>query len=109
MTEHIVLIGAGSCHVTRGLLADIIRRNQPVELSLVDIDRRRWRWPTRLARKMIEARKAPVTVRASVDRRDVLAGPPPRGGLHGRRGRRRVGADVYIPRKYGIYQPVAIA
>ena len=28
----------------------------------------------RLARKMVEARKAPVTVRASVDRRDVLPG-----------------------------------
>jgi len=106
MTERIVLIGAGSAMFTRGLLADIIGRNQPVELALVDTDPVALEVAERLARKMIDARKAPVTVRASVDRRDVLPGATAVVCTVGVGGRRAWEQDVFIPRKYGIFQPV---
>ncbi|MHB0935292.1 MAG: family 4 glycosyl hydrolase [Armatimonadota bacterium] len=106
MTERIVLIGAGSAMFTRGLLADIIRRNQPVELSLVDTDPAALEVAERLARKMVEARQAPVTVRASVERRDVLAGATAVICTVGVGGRRAWEQDVFIPRQYGIFQPV---
>ena len=106
MTERIVLIGAGSAMFTRGLLADIISRNQPFEVSLVDIDPAALEVAERLARKMVDARGAPVTVRASVDRRDVLAGAGAVVCTVGVGGRRAWEQDVFIPRKYGIFQPV---
>ena len=38
MKEKFVLIGAGSAMFTRGLVADLIRIGQELELALVDID-----------------------------------------------------------------------
>ena len=59
-----------------------------------------------LARKMIEARDAPITLESSTNRRDVLPGADVVVVTIGVGGRRAWEADVVIPRKYGIYQPV---
>jgi alpha-galactosidase len=102
----IVLIGAGSAMFTRGLVADLIQRGGEIELALVDVDPAALAVAEGLARKMIAARKADVKLSASVDRRDVLKDATAVICTVGVGGRRAWEQDVFIPRKYGIYQPV---
>lgn len=106
MKENVVLIGAGSAMFTKGLVADLILRGWEADLALVDIDAEALAVAEGLTRKMIEAKRAKVKLRASTDRREVLSGASAvicTIGVAGRRGWER---DVFIPRKYGIYQPV---
>jgi alpha-galactosidase len=91
---------------TRGLLADLIQRGEECDLALVDIDPEALAVAEGLARKMIEARKSPIKLAASTDRRDVLPGATAVICTIGVGGRRAWEQDVFIPRKYGIYQPV---
>ena len=74
MPESYVLIGAGSAMFTRGLVADLIRRRQPCRLALVDIDPEALAVAEALAAKMIAAGRAPISLVAATDRRDVLPG-----------------------------------
>ncbi len=108
MTTKLVLIGAGSAMFTRGLVADLILSPQlgPYELALVDIDPDALAVAEGLARKLIDKRNADITLSASTDRRDVLAGADVVLVTIGVGGRRAWEQDVFIPRKYGIYQPV---
>jgi alpha-galactosidase len=106
MPEKIVLIGAGSAMFTRGLVADILRRGQEIELALVDTDAEALAVAEGLAVKMIAARRAGVRLSASVDRREVLKEATAVICTVGVGGRRAWEQDVFIPRKYGIYQPV---
>ncbi len=104
--QKIVIIGAGSAMFTQGLVADLILAGWSARLALVDIDPVALETAEGLARKMIEARDAPITVESSTDRRDVLPGADVVVITIGVGGRRAWEADVMIPRKYGIYQPV---
>ena len=106
MKEKIVLIGAGSASFTRGLVADIIRRNNETELALVDIDPTALNIAERLTRKMIASGRAPITLSASTDRRDVFPGATAIICTVGVGGRRAWEQDVFIPRRHGIYMPV---
>lgn len=106
MSERIVLIGAGSAVFTRGLVADLIRLSVRADLALVDIDPHALRVVEALTRKMIQARNAPLTVRASTNRREVLTDATAVICTVGVGGRRAWEQDVFIPRKYGIYAPV---
>jgi alpha-galactosidase len=106
MREKVVLIGAGSAMFTRGLVADLLLRGEPIDLALVDIDPEALHIAEGLARKMIDARRAPVTLCASSDRRDVLLDATAVICTIGVGGRRAWEQDVFIPRNYGIYQPV---
>jgi alpha-galactosidase/6-phospho-beta-glucosidase family protein len=106
MRERVVLIGAGSVAFTRGLVADLVRQGEPMDLSLVDVDPGELEVAEGLTGKMIQAQRAPVSLRASTDRRDVLAGATAVICTIGVGGRRAWERDVFIPRKYGIYQPV---
>jgi alpha-galactosidase len=106
LSEHIVLIGAGSAMFTRGLIADLLRWGQEVDLVLVDIDPDALEVAEGLARKMVALAGAPITVRADVDRRQVLPGATAVICTVGVGGRRAWEQDVFIPRQYGIYQPV---
>jgi alpha-galactosidase len=106
MREKVVLIGAGSAMFTRGLVADLLLRNEPIDLALVDIDPEALQVAERLSHKMIDARRTPVTLAASTDRRDMLPGATAVICTIGVGGRRAWEQDVFIPRKYGIYQPV---
>lgn len=106
MPEKIILIGAGSAMFTRGLVADLVRRNESWELGLVDIDPEALAVAEGLTRKMIEARRGTIRLRASTDRRDLLAGATAVICTVGVGGRRAWEQDVFIPRKYGIFQPV---
>lgn len=104
--KSIVLIGAGSAAFTQGLVADFIRAGKAWELRLVDVDLRALRTAEGLARRMVAARQADVTVSASTDRVDMLPGADVVVTTIGVGGRRAWEADVLIPRRYGVYQPV---
>lgn len=106
MKEKYVLIGAGSAMFTRGMVADIIRRGEAAELALVDVDAKALVVAKGLAQKMIAAKKSPLKLTASTERRDVLPGATAVICTIGVGGRRAWEQDVFIPRKYGIYQPV---
>jgi len=106
MKEKIILIGAGSAMFTRGLVADIIRKGWEGEIALVDIDPQALDVAERLTRKMISVKGAPIKVRAATERRDVLDGATAVICTVGVGGRRAWEQDVFVPRKYGIYQPV---
>jgi len=106
--KKIVLIGAGSAMFTRGLVADLILSTDlgPWELGLVDIDPQALETAEGLSRRMIEAKDADITITASTERRDILPGADVVVSTIGVGGRRAWEADVFIPRKYGVYQPV---
>jgi alpha-galactosidase len=106
--KKIVLIGAGSAMFTQGLVADMIQSPElgPWELGLVDVDPQALETAEGLSRRMVEARGAEIAVSASTDRRDVLPGADVVVSTVGVGGRRAWEADVFIPRKYGVYQPV---
>lgn len=106
MKERIVLIGAGSAVFTRGLVADLIRLGIKADLALVDVDPHALRVAESLTRKMVNAANAPITVRASHDRRAVLSDATIVICTIGVGGRRAWEQDVFIPRKYGLYAPV---
>ena len=104
--QKIVLIGAGSAMFTRGLMADLIVAGQPWTVALVDIDAEALQTAAGLCRRMIEARQADIRLEQSIERRDVLAGADVVVTTIGVGGRRAWEADVFIPRRYGIFQPV---
>ena len=106
MATKYVLVGAGSASFTRGLVADVIRTGKELELGLVDVCPEALAVAEGLAAKMVAARRAPVRVVASTDRREVLAGATAVICTVGVGGRRAWEQDVLVPRKHGIYQPV---
>ena len=106
MKEKVVLIGAGSASFTRGLLVDLIQSDWDAEIALVDIDPDALAVAQGLAAKMIEAKGASIGLSASTDRRQALSGATVVICTIGVGGRRAWEQDVFIPRKYGIYQPV---
>lgn len=104
----IVLIGAGSAMFTQGLVADMLHSPDlgPWRLGLVDIDPEALATADGLCRRMIAAAGADIAVEASLDRRDILPGADVVVTTIGVGKRRAWEADVFIPRKYGVYQPV---
>ncbi|MFO7633991.1 MAG: hypothetical protein R6W76_15705 [Caldilinea sp.] len=106
MDERIVLIGAGSAVFTAGLIADLIRLGEPVDVALVDPNPAALAVALRLSQKMTAAAGAPLHLRASLDRRDALPGATAVICTVGVGGRRAWEQDVFIPRRYGIYAPV---
>ncbi len=104
--QKLTIIGAGSAMFTQGLVADMILSRRPWQLGLVDIDPDALAVAEGLSRKMVAAREADITITASTDRRDVLPGSDVVVTTIGVGGRRGWESDVYIPRQFGVYQPV---
>lgn len=102
----LVIIGAGSAMFTQGLLADLIQTSKPWRVGLVDIDPMALQTAAGLSRRMLEAKQADIAIEESTDRRDLLLGADVVVTTVGVGGRRAWEADVFIPRRYGIYQPV---
>ncbi len=108
--KKLVLIGAGSAMFTRGLLMDLIEKEKKTKekwhMALVDIDPSALE-PTRLlCEKMVKASEADIEISYSTDRCEVLSNADYVVSTIGVGGRRAWEQDVFIPRKYGIYQPV---
>jgi alpha-galactosidase len=106
MQENYVLVGAGSAMFTRGLVADLINAGQPCNLSLIDTDPDALSVAERLAGKMIASVGAPITLWVDTDRRALLSDATAVICTIGVGGRRAWEQDVFIPRRFGIYQPV---
>ncbi|MBM4037493.1 MAG: hypothetical protein FJ290_03180 [Planctomycetes bacterium] len=106
MPDRYVLIGAGSVSFTRGLVADIIRTGKEIELGLVDISPEALDVAEKLVAKMVAAKGAPIRITASLDRRDLLSGAHAVICTVGVGGRRAWAADIAVPRKHGVFQPV---
>ena len=108
MRKKMVLLGAGSSMFTQGLVMDLIRN--PVRttwhLALVDIDAEVLESMTRLVKAMVLAKHADIEISCSTDRRDVLPGADYIVATIGVGGRRAWEQDVFIPRKYGVFQSV---
>jgi len=103
--EQVVIIGAGSAYFTRKLVVDLIERGEPMDLGLVDTDETACETAEKLSRKMVALRQAPITVRASTDRRELLPGATVVISTIAVGGRRAWDTDVMISRKYGVYHP----
>ena len=105
----IVLIGAGSAVFTKGLIADFIKADGigSWEIALVDIDERVLSAIVNLAKKMVKQKGADhITISGYSDRRNALSEADVVTTTIAVGGRRAWEQDVFIPRKYGIYQPV---
>lgn len=106
MAARYVLIGAGSVSFTRGLVADIIRTGKEIELGLVDISPEALDVAEKLVARMVAAKGASIRITASLDRRDLLPGAHAVICTVGVGGRRAWAADITVPRKHGVFQPV---
>ena len=106
MKEIIVLIGAGSISFTRGLIFDIIERKVDWEVRLVDIDEVALNTAFAFSKKLIKREGAEISVKAFLDRKEALKGASIVICTIGVGGRRAWETDVFISRKYGVYQSV---
>lgn len=104
----LVLIGAGSTTFTQRLVSDLILSENPSawEVALVDIDAEVLEVVTLLVKKMLAAKNSPLQVTSTTDRREALPGADFVVTTIAVGGRRGWEADVVVPRKYNIYQPV---
>lgn len=107
-TSHIVIIGAGSASFGPSTLATLMRepRLRGSQLSLVDLNSEALDHAARTAGRLNAAWGAEMTIRASTQRRDLLAGAtfvvvsievPPREALWR--------LDWEIPLRHGLRQP----
>ncbi len=109
MNKKIVIIGAGSAMFTQGLVMDLIKKKpggHQWKLALVDIDGGILEDIVLLVKKMICAKDADIELEWSTNRCDCLPGADYIVTTIGVGGRRAWEQDVFIPRKYGINQPV---
>jgi alpha-galactosidase len=108
MRKKIVLIGAGSAMFTHGLVLDLMKNSGGIKwhIALVDIDNEALDSISKLVKKLILAKNFDLELTYSTDRCDVLSGADYVVTTIGVGGRRAWEQDVFIPRKYGVYQPV---
>ncbi len=106
--KKIVLIGAGSAVFTQGLIADFIQSEDFAswEIALCDINEKVLNSITTLTQNMVKEKKADITITSSTNRKELLPGADVVVVTIAVGGRQAWESDVYIPRKYGIYQPV---
>jgi len=104
----LVLIGAGSAVFTQGIIIDWLRRRRQGEweIALVDINPVILEATEKMVRRFMLSSGSPARITATTERRDVLSGATVVTCTIGVGGRRAWEQDVFIPRKYGIYQPV---
>ena len=106
--KKIVLIGAGSASFTVGLVADLLASGIEAQwtIGLVDIDEQALGVARGLVERMVQKKGLQVKVEASVDRREVLPGADVVTTTIAVGGRKGWEADILVPKKHGILQPV---
>ncbi len=104
----LVLIGAGSAMFTQGIIIDWLR-SRPAgdwEIALVDINPVILDATDKMVRRYMQNSDRPAKITSSVDRREVLSGATAVFTTIGVGSRRAWEQDVFVPRKFGIFQPV---
>jgi alpha-galactosidase len=104
MKKTIVLLGVGSTYFTRGIVESLILKGGEWDVRMVDIDPTCLDISVRLARRLVELYGAPVTVRGSLERCEVLPGADAVVSTIGVGGRRAWEKDVAIFRQFNVYQ-----
>jgi alpha-galactosidase len=106
--QKVVLIGAGSAMFTQGIVIDWIRRRPEGEweIALVDINPVILEATEKMVKRYMMSADRPARITASTERRDVLAGATAVVTTIGVGSRRAWEQDVFVPRKFGIFQPV---
>ncbi len=106
--QKMVLIGAGSAMFTQGIVIDWLQQRPKGdwEIALVDINPVILEATEKLVRRYMMTSDQPAKVTASTERRDVLAGATVVISTIGVGSRRAWEQDVFVPRKFGVYQPV---
>ena len=107
MRKKIVLVGAGSAVFTKGLMLDIMERQEESwSVSLVDANEEVLGIMEALCGKMIRLKNADIELEAHTNIKNALRGADFVVSTIGVGGRRAWEQDVFIPRKYGVFQPV---
>lgn len=101
-----MLIGAGSTVFTTGLVSRMMGDGNEWDIGFVDIDREALDVSYQLAEKMLQARPAPITLKKSTERKELLPGADIVVTTIAVGGRAAWLADVTVPRKYGVFQAV---
>lgn len=106
--QKMVLVGAGSAMFTQGIIIDWIKQRPEGEweIALVDINPVILEATDKMVRRYMEAADRPAKITAAVDRRDVLDGATIIICTIGVGSRRAWEQDVFVPRQFGINQPV---
>ncbi len=106
--EKMVLIGAGSAMFTQGIVIDWIRRRPAGEweIALVDINPVILEAVEKLTRRYMLSAERPAKITATTERKDVLPGATVVISTIGVGSRRAWEQDVFVPRQFGIFQPV---
>jgi alpha-galactosidase len=106
--QKMVMIGAGSAMFTQGIIIDWINRRPEGEweIALVDINPVILEATDKLVRRYMFSAKNPAKITATVDRKEVLSGATIVVCTIGVGSRRAWEQDVFVPRKFGINQPV---
>jgi alpha-galactosidase len=106
--QKMILVGAGSAMFTQGLVIDWIKQRPEGEweIALVDINPVILEATDKMVRRYMEAADKPAKITAAVDRRDVLDGATIIICTIGVGSRRAWEQDVFVPREFGIFQPV---
>ncbi|MBV9913151.1 MAG: hypothetical protein JOZ93_11250, partial [Sinobacteraceae bacterium] len=104
----LVLIGAGSTVFTQRLVADLILSGEADrwQLALVDIDPVTLKAVDALVRKMLAFKNASFPIVATTDRREALPGADFVVTTIAVGGRRAWEADIQVPRRHEVFQPV---
>ncbi len=102
--RNIVMLGVGSTYFTRGIIEALARWGGEWEVRLVDIDEKCLDIAMRLSQRIVDLYKAPMTLKGSTDRLDVLAGADAIVCTIGVGGRKAWEKDCRIPRQFNIYQ-----
>lgn len=108
MAPHITLVGGGSAHWTPSLLVDFVNTPSLSEarVALVDLDADSLPPMLELAEHLRQASGAGLTVRATTDLDDGLAGADHVVAQFSVGGFTSMRHDLEIPARYGIRQPV---
>lgn len=106
--QKMVLIGAGSAMFTQGIIIDWMqhRPEGDWEIALVDINPVILDATDKMVRRYMLSCDRPATITSTVERKDVLKDATIVICTIGVGSRRAWEQDVFVPRKFGINQPV---
>ena len=100
----LVLLGVGSTYFTRGIIESLILKCGEWDVRLVDIDPACLDIAVNLSRRLVDLYQAPVRIRGSLERCEVLPGADAVVSTIGVGGRRAWEQDVAIFRQFNVYQ-----